>query len=465
MSRIYIWRVHGMHCASCERIIEQAFAKLPHLEEIEVSLRQKQVGLRLNDTAPEPDISAIERELAPLGYQFTPESREERGSAPAKTADCALPGTATTNAPLRRRLFRAVAALGAIGLIAAVLLPVFRGIIPSVSAGASFGALFVFGVIASVSTCLASTGGFLLAYTSSSPGIRNVIGVHIGRIAGFVIGGGVLGLIGSAIPSVSTGAYGVLALALGIAFLVIGLHHLDLAPSLASLGIRIPKRISGFADRVRASQHPLASIGVGMATFVLPCGFTQTAQALALASGSPVRGAFMMGAFALGTLPVLAGISSIGRFASLKHPVVRLTIGAILVAFAFGQIDGGLTVLGARVTPGSLAGNVASAFSAPSSGQGAAEPGDTEQVVRMTVAYGTYQPKNLTIKAGVPVRWEIDGQDVGGCARDIIVPSLKIKKTLVRGKNVITFTPTKPGTIPFSCGMGMIRGSFTVTSS
>lgn len=86
-----------------------------------------------------------------------------------------------------------------------------------------------------------------------------------------------------------------------------------------------------------------------------------------------------------------------------------------------------------------------------------------EQVVRMTVAYGTYQPKNLVIRKGVPVRWEIDGKDVYGCADSIVVPTLGINRELVPGPNVIQFTPpARVGSIPFSCGMGMIRGSFIV---
>lgn len=462
MSRIYIWHVRGMHCASCERVIEQAFDKLPGIEETEASLRQNRIGIRIAETAPEPDISAIEQELTPLGYRF---EREQDTTKPSdkKSIDCAIPGASAGKAPLGRRILHAVTALAVLGAIGAILLPTFRSIIPSVSANASFGALFVFGVIASVSTCLASTGGYLLAYTSAAPGLRNTIGVHVGRLAGFILGGAALGAIGSAIPSVSPSAYGILALTLGIAFLMIGLHHLDLVPSLASLGIRMPKKISRLADHVSASQHPLASLAVGAATFILPCGFTQTAQALALASGSPLRGAIMMGAFAIGTLPVLAGISTFGRFASLKHPIIRLTIGAILVIFAFGQIDGGLTVLGSRITPGGLLSGVAQAFATPTDTQAQNTTDQGEQVVRMTVAYGAYQPKNLTIKAGVPVRWEIDGKDVSGCANSIIIPSLGIEKKLVKGKNVITFTPTKPGTLPFSCGMGMIRGSFTVT--
>jgi plastocyanin domain-containing protein len=80
----------------------------------------------------------------------------------------------------------------------------------------------------------------------------------------------------------------------------------------------------------------------------------------------------------------------------------------------------------------------------------------------MAVTTSGYQPSTLTVKVGVPVRWEIDGQNVGGCTRDIVVPSLHIEKTLTKGQNLIAFTPTKTGTIPFSCGMGMVRGSINV---
>ena len=38
-----------------------------------------------------------------------------------------------------------------------------------------------------------------------------------------------------------------------------------------------------------------------------------------------------------------------------------------------------------------------------------------------------------------------------------------IDKQLSQGLNVIEFTPTKTGAITFTCGMGMLRGSFIVT--
>lgn len=370
---------------------------------------------------------------------------------------CCIPAS---REPLQKRLWRGLVALVAVGLLALLLRP-FLNVVPSVSAGASFGALLLFGAVASVSTCLASTGGFLLAYHGrSGHGRGRQLFVHVGRLVAFLVGGAVLGTIGGSIPVFSSGAYGALALVLGIGFFVIGLGLLELAPASSKLGLMLPARFRTWGDRVARSEGRLAPFAVGAMTFLLPCGFTQTAQALALASGSAIQGAMLLGAFALGTLPVLAGISSFGSSRLSGFRPLRLAAGAMLLFFSFGQVDGGLTVLGAPVTPGSVFAAVITRAG------GAAVPAANakEQVVRMTVAYGTYQPKNLVIRKGVPVRWEIDGQDVGGCASSIVAPTLGISRELKQGMNVIRFVPpTKTGAIPFSCGMGMIRGSFIVT--
>lgn len=364
--------------------------------------------------------------------------------------------------PLHRRVFRGIVALLAVSLLILLLRP-FRALIPNVSATASFGAMIAFGLVASVSTCLASTGGFLLAYHGAPRTHRQRFLVHTGRLIAFIVGGALLGLIGGSIPAFSESAYGWLALALGIGFLLVGLNLLNLAPSPARLGLTLPPSFQKITDRVSSSNGGGAPLLVGAVTFLLPCGFTQTAQALALASGSATQGALLLGAFALGTLPVLAGISVAAtvakRDASPRHGIARLASGAVLVLFAFGQLDGGLTVLGSPVTPGTILTHLGSRMR-----QGMIPAANAqEQILNMTVAYGTYQPKNLTVRKAIPVRWQIDGKDIAGCASSIVVPTLGIKKELTPGPNVIQFTPTQAGVIPFSCGMGMIRGSFTVT--
>ncbi|MBU1348574.1 sulfite exporter TauE/SafE family protein [Patescibacteria group bacterium] len=444
MPQIVIFDVDGMTCRSCEQVIGDALREIPGVIEVEVSLKQQRAAIRFKDAAAEPACDAVNERLKAHGYVVFP-----RGERPT---GCSVGGGRD---PLKARLGRAIAVLGIAVAVLLVASPL-RGIVPSIGAGASIGAMFGLGVIASLSSCLASTGGFMLAASARDPSRRRTILMHIGRLAMFALGGVVLGASGSGIPSISSSWYGVFALVLGIGFLMVGLQLLDLAPPLSRLGIALPSRLHRVGDRVAESRGAFAPLLIGAVTFILPCGFTQTAQALALASGSATSGLLMLIAFSLGTLPVLLGISWFGTAATLRHRMVRLLAGAVLVLFAFGQIEGGLTILGSPVT----AATIVAPFR--SKDVSAAIPDGEEQVIRMTVAYGTFQPKNLNVRSGIPVRWDIDGQDVSGCASSIVVPSYGIKKELIKGLNVIRFTPTQIGTIPFSCGMGMIRGTITV---
>ncbi len=95
-------------------------------------------------------------------------------------------------------------------------------------------------------------------------------------------------------------------------------------------------------------------------------------------------------------------------------------------------------------------------------GASAVQNGDV-QVVQLSYKDLNYYPSTIYLKAGVPARIEVDTEKVTGCMRTIVIPSLNIKKTVSASDNVIEFTPTKEGTIPFSCIMGMGRGTFIVT--
>lgn len=449
MPHTLTWRVSGMHCASCEQTIATTLRNLPGVVHAEASVAKHRASITLAEHASDPDPTSAFKSLESLGYYFEREGDE-------KPEGCELP----RRAPLSRRILRAAIAVGLAAIAGyAILLPL-RRVMPSVAATASFGAMFGLGIIASLSTCLASVGGFILAYTSKSPSRLKNVGVHAGRLLGFAAGGAALGAIGESLPSISGSAYGLLAFALGITFLLIGLNFLNLTPSLASLGLRIPGRLSRMAEKAAASEHRFAPFLAGAATFFLPCGFTQTAQAIALASGSPIRGGIVMLAFALGTFPILAGISSFGGASTLKHPNIRLAVGAILLLFALGQIDGGLTMVGSPVSLRSVAAHVLTPSeqkTMPASSK------ETIQTVRMTVTPYGYEPSSIPIKAGVPVRWEIDGKKIDGCTSSITIPSMGIRQDLHKGSNILAFTPPdRPGSLPFSCGMGMVRGTFII---
>ena len=160
--------------------------------------------------------------------------------------------------------------------------------------------------------------------------------------------------------------------------------------------------------------------------------------------------------FALGTLPSLVGLSAISSTA--KGTFSRLFLrfsGALVLILALFNLNSGLALTG--IDTDSLWRN-------PTSAVGAAPTvTDGVQEITMKVGPGYYEPSTLTIKAGVPVRWIVDGAGAQGCTSQLVVPSLNIVKPLSRGQNIIEFTaPSQPGRLAFSCSMGMVRGSFTV---
>lgn len=83
----------------------------------------------------------------------------------------------------------------------------------------------------------------------------------------------------------------------------------------------------------------------------------------------------------------------------------------------------------------------------------------------MDVLASGWSPNKFVLKKGVPVKWIINGKEITGCNNAIQVPKLNLKFDIKKGEQVIEFTPDEEGVIPFSCWMGMLRGSFIVKES
>lgn len=199
----------------------------------------------------------------------------------------------------------------------------------------------------------------------------------------------------------------------------------------------------------------MAPFTLGAMTFFLPCGFTQSLQLVALASGNFISGAIIMFIFALGTLPSLLGLSAISS--TTKGAASRLFLrfsGALVLVLAFFNLNSGIALTGFNLSS-LMQGPPAAVGSAPTVTNG------MQEVAMKVTRYG-YDPSNITIKAGVPVRWHVDGAGAQGCTSQLVIPALNITKSLGQGDNVIDFTAPNPGQLAFSCSMGMVRGSFTV---
>jgi sulfite exporter TauE/SafE/copper chaperone CopZ len=445
--------IEGMTCRSCELTIERAWKKLDNVGLVEVDASRGTARLHVSGTPP--SIDTLQAALNADKYRVL------RGG------EAAVTNASKPSVLQLAGLFGLVLLLGILMSKLGLLKPNF-----AVGAGMSFGAIFLVGLVAASSSCIAVTGGLLLStaakfnqrYGPSAAGISRMRPVLLfvgGRIASYALFGGILGVAGQAL-SPSPLVTALITIAAAIYMLTMGLDMLHLAPSwLKRFMPRMPKTFAHRIMDAEGNPHPLAPFGLGAATVFLPCGFTQAFQLYALTTGSFWAGAATLLAFALGTAPALLALG--WASSSLKGKAGQFFFkfsGALVVVLGLWNIQNGLTLAG---YPLSLpAGSLASSAEASSGSQAPVTDAKGVQVMKMRVVY-EYEPNRFTIKAGVPTRWEIDGSQGAGCAMALSSRQLGIQKLLTRGPNVIEFTaPKEPGTYRFSCSMGMYRGQIVV---
>lgn len=466
-SRTLRLTVQGTHCASCEVLIERKFKKLPGVEAANVNYRTGTAVITLSGKK-RPSMDAFNVAVNDQGYHVQ-----------AWTDTPGIKGFFRKwSARDRRELGAALLVLFGIYLILQQfdLLP--NGF--AIAEGITLPAIFVIGLVAAGSSCLAVVGGLLLSMsgtmrqTSIESSAWKRFEPHIlfnaGRLVSYTLLGGLIALLGRAI-GISTTASGALMVLAAAFMLLTGLSMLNIIGRNPLL-ISIPKSWQNALQEGSRKKSGSVHFGIGAATFFLPCGFTQAMQLHAMMTGSFVAGAAAMGVFALGTMPALLGIGAMSAFSrGTPYRFFLKFAGAAVLALGLFNANNGMTLLGAP--PLALAASVRGALVSAEGTKGpggsgavgiAAELVDGKQIAEMSVYFRGYEPSQFTVKKGTPVEWQIEGVETFGCTSDLVVPKLKIRKAITNGKNVITFTPKEAGTIPFSCSMGMYRGQFTVVN-
>lgn len=444
--KIYI---KGMHCVSCEKILEDEFREISGVKKVKINYIK---GVGEIESEAEIDFANLEAIAERLGYKIY----ENEGEADVDTL--------TENNFTSSLGDWAKAILIVIVLFYAFKLFQSTGIVDQFDfqgKGLSLGVSFLVGLVASLSSCLVIVGSVVVAfgekYKSSGNGffhraVKPNLFFHIGRMAAFFIFGGVLGLIGGQI-NISGGFVSIFMVVMAVVMGWLGLSILVNVPSISKIGIRMPKGITQKWSRLKKSDHAAAPLLLGAFSFFLPCGFTQSMQIFALTTGSFWLGGMALLVFSLGTLPVLMTIGvATAWMKSRKVIVFQKVAGLLIILFAVLTMQSGLALQGADVnTPNKekIATEVESNYM-------------EKQIVEMKVTSSGFSPSTLKIKNNIPVEWVIQGDSITGCTNKVIVPSLGISQSLVTGKNVVKFTPTEAGTVPFSCWMGMVRGKFIV---
>lgn len=317
----------------------------------------------------------------------------------------------------------------------------------------SYGAAFVIGVIASLSTCMAVVGGLLLSmsatYAQGNNRIKPQILFHAGRIVSFFILGGLIGVVGSAFQLGTTGTF-IIGMIVGFVMLLLGVNLLDIFHWTKKIQPAMPKFLSKHAMSISKFNHMFTPALVGIATFFLPCGFTQSMQIYTLSTGNFLSGALTMLSFSLGTLPVLALISfsSFSIQNNANKGVFFKSAGLIVIMFAllnlwnnFGLVKWNPKIENKNDAPQAISSNVT------------IENG--VQIVEIK-AKGGYNPRKSVAKAGLPTIVRFNTNGTFDCSSAVRIPSLNINRNLpISGATNIELPASNTGTLKGSCGMGM----------
>ena len=438
-------KISGMHCAACEILIERKFMEIAGVEKAKAYLGFRQAVIYCSEV---PAIEQLDEAVKPHGYRASLIGKENSAVSENELKD-------------KKNYFQ----IGAVFLIILggyLLLKQFSflSINFGITEGMSYGFVFLVGLVASVSTCLAVTGGLLLAVASknserhpeltSSQKLKPLLYFNFGRLFSYLVLGGAIGALG-AVLTLSPKISGLITILASAAMIILGFQLLRVFPSLSMFQFRLPKFFGHKIHDLSQSESKLAPFSLGALTFFLPCGFTQALQLYVLTQGGFWQGSLIMFFFALGTLPALLSISVFS--AVLKGRAQNWLMhfaGAMAILLGLFNLQNGFVLAGAPIINGQLKSQTTTTL----------DPNvqliNGKQVVKMKIDYRNYLPARFTVQKGIPVEWVIDASQAYGCMTSLLVPGLKIREYLPTNQiKKISFTPTQVGTYKFSCAMGM----------
>lgn len=331
----YTFHVKGMHCNACILMTESELMDLPYISSAKSSLKHHNVIVTGNfgEKTPEQIANDLTAVLQPKGYSVSVE--KEKHSRRWREFYFAIP-----IALLFAILFIGLQKMGLVNLVQ--------------TSNVTYGTAIIIGIIASLSSCMAVVGGLVLSMSATfareNDRVRPQLLFHAGRLIAFFVLGGLIGLLGNAFQLSVVGTF-ILTLIIGLVMLILGINLLDVFHWSKRLQPSVPKFISKHAYGASKLNHTFTPALVGIATFFLPCGFTQAMQIYTLSTGSYLSGGLTMLAFAMGTLPVLA-ILSFSSFSIRENRYAGVffkSAGLIVILFALFNLMNALSLVGLDV--------------------------------------------------------------------------------------------------------------------
>lgn len=434
--------IRGMHCPSCDILVAAKFKEIRSVIQVKPNFKTGLAEVTYKGRLPLEEMNAV---LKPFGY-----------SAVLQQEGAAQKDTQTFTEKLMD--------VGVIGMLLFITYFFAKelNLVPSLRLSSlDYTAAFLLGIVASLSTCMATRGSLFLStigqlkHTGTQTYERLIpAGMFVaGMVVMFGAAGLALGFVGN-LFTVNTFLGSVLNTVVAVALIAIALDMLrfiSIGQWFGNKQVFITLR-----DKFLNNSQKGAFL-LGVVSFFLPCGFTMAVQTYALSLANPYASMLTMVAFALGTVP---SFLILGYISSLKeapwYSWFQKATAVVILAIGISYVGNTLALY-----------NLLPSFTSSS----AAEVDESllppivngKQVVNMSVTSSGYEPNSLVVRSGVPVLWKIEGLEVFGCQSALRAPITGKDIINVReGEQEIEFTPVSKGTFAFSCSMGMFRGQFRV---
>ena len=446
--------IQGMHCSSCELLVEKYAKEQKGVESADASLKDSKIDIYYEHGQGIP-IQNINKEFKEQGYTFSNKKIKDTPLLSFKN------GTMILNKDKTDNLLKTILVLLLVIALFVLMDKLQLAKYINIQNNTSLLAFFPLGLVAGISSCAALVGGLLLSLTKQWNDIYLQktekqkfvphLMFHIGRILSFAILGGILGLIGKTFSFSNTTISAILVIVVSLAMFILALQMLNISWA-NKIKIALPKSFSEKIVDEKKFSGKFMPFSIGALTFFIPCGFTLIAQGVALTSGDFLRGSLIMLLFALGTLPMLLGISISGVKLNSKPKYTAMfnkIAGILIVFFAIYNINSQMNILGLPSI---------NDIKLPQKEQSVlAEDTDGKQILKIKADGFEYIPtSSTTIKAGVETTLVVDNQGIQGCATYMVGRGLfNGYIDLKPGENTITFTPKK-GTYKITCSMGMV---------
>lgn len=451
-----VYKISGMHCKSCEILIEDKLKELENIKKINVDCNKEVAEIFFD--SEKPDEKEIKKAIEKLGYILISEVKNGDKNDVSPTL------FSRNISDYKNLLIAFVIFISLYMLFSLLKLDKLFYVNTSMNSFSIITVLII-GLTAGFSTCMALVGGLVMGISTKylenktdlkfKDKIKPHLFFNLGRIVLFFIFGGILGSLGS-LFKISLSLTGYFTIFVGIVMFLMGIQLLNIFPFISKLKITLPKSLARLLkiDKKEDKYTNKAAFMLGGLTFFLPCGFTQAMQLYAISSGNFLTGALVMSLFAIGTSFGLMGIGSLTSLIDKRASKIFFkVIGIFILFFAIFNIKNGynLSLIKNETIKKNNVENV----------------NDRIEKQLITASFNIKDDISLTsfrVKIGEPVRFEIMAlQNGSGCMSTIMIPGVYNTPEYIKiGLNVLEFTPNKKGVFPITCAMGVKRGELIV---